>query len=329
MYRIAAWLTLCATCSFGLDIGSTAPPLKIATWFNGKPVALKKGKVYVVEFWATWCRPCLQTIPHLSQLQKRLGAKGLTIVSVSNEPASLVKDFLTKHPEMDYCVAVDDKNQTSSVWMAGVRGIPHAFLVDQKGLIVWQGHPLGGLDRVAEMVATGTYTASERKAVALQAKLQGELSRGEFGAAESTCFEILRLSPERKQTVDLLFNLYVHVKKPVKELYPKLAAAFTGKPDPLAGLALRAATQVELGDRDLLFAVTVLKQAQGLTTEKSAVFLRAQARLEYMSGLIPRAITTAREAAQAAGDTETKKHAEADVAYYRAALQAQKKLVAD
>ena len=59
---------------FAADLGDEAKPLQISKWVKGKKVNLAKGKgkkVYVVEFWATWCPPCRTTIPHLTELQKK------------------------------------------------------------------------------------------------------------------------------------------------------------------------------------------------------------------------------------------------------------------
>ena len=60
-----------------LQIGDAAPELKVEKWVKGDPVTtFEKGKVYVVEFWATWCPPCIKSIPHLTELQKQYKEKG-------------------------------------------------------------------------------------------------------------------------------------------------------------------------------------------------------------------------------------------------------------
>jgi thiol-disulfide isomerase/thioredoxin len=65
------------------------PPLKVAKWIKGKPVQrFEPGKVYVVEFWATWCGPCRRSIPHLTELAKKFKGKVTFIgVSIWGEPA--------------------------------------------------------------------------------------------------------------------------------------------------------------------------------------------------------------------------------------------------
>src|SRR5438067_2198543 len=64
-----------------LKAGDAPPPLKATKWLTGAEVkAFEKGKVYVVEFWATWCGPCVVMMPHLGDLQEELGPKGVTVV---------------------------------------------------------------------------------------------------------------------------------------------------------------------------------------------------------------------------------------------------------
>ena len=64
-----------------LKVGDPAPPLKATKWVQGSEVAsLEKGKVYVVEFWATWCGPCIVMMPHLGDLQREYKNQGVTII---------------------------------------------------------------------------------------------------------------------------------------------------------------------------------------------------------------------------------------------------------
>ena len=150
------------------SLGQDAPALKIAAWTKGKPVDLgaAKGKqIVVVEFWATWCGPCRQSIPHLTELQKKFKDQ-VVFVGVSDEPATTVKPFVEKMGDkMDYVVAVDTKRQTSVDYMEafGVNGIPHAFIVDKGGKIVWHGHPMAEMEDVLEEVIAGKYDLTKAK----------------------------------------------------------------------------------------------------------------------------------------------------------------------
>jgi len=145
------------------EIGSPAPALEIGSWIKNGPVDLAAGKgktIYVLEFWATWCGPCLESIPHLTELQKKYRDKGVVIVGISDEPASVVKPFVEKMgAKMDYVVAVDRREATSRNYMGAfqIEGIPHAFVIDKSGVIAWHGHPQAGLDSVLERMVAGKY----------------------------------------------------------------------------------------------------------------------------------------------------------------------------
>lgn len=96
------------------------------------------GEPVLLEFWATWCGPCLQSIPHLNQLNTQFREQGLQIVGISNENPTAVQQFMTRNP-MNYTVALDPAGKYFSALR--VRGIPHAHLFDKNGKRVWNGHP--------------------------------------------------------------------------------------------------------------------------------------------------------------------------------------------
>jgi thiol-disulfide isomerase/thioredoxin len=167
------------------ELGAPAAPLKISEWVKGKPVdfaAVKGKQVVVVEFWATWCPPCRTSIPHLTDMQKKF--KDAIFIGVTDEESDVVKKFVTKMGDkMEYVVAIDDAGQTSKGYMRefGVNGIPHAFIVDKEGRVVWHGHPMAGLDKALEEVQTGKLDLEKaKKREAAQAKLN------EFYKAAST-----------------------------------------------------------------------------------------------------------------------------------------------
>ena len=142
-----------------LQVGDEAPEVAIAEYIQGEPVRIHPAEdeeqeateeeverpIHVVEFWATWCPPCVVSIPHLTQLQEQYEEDNVVIVGVTNEDPEEVKPFVEDRGEdMTYTVAIDDEMKTGRAYMeaAGVRGIPWAFVVDREGVLVWHGHAM-------------------------------------------------------------------------------------------------------------------------------------------------------------------------------------------
>ena len=94
-----------------------------------------KGKVVLINFWATWCGPCRTEIPDLIALQKKYGAKGFTVLGISDDDApERARDFARTN-KMMYPIGMatpDLKKQ-----FGGVPGLPTSFLLDRNGKIVW------------------------------------------------------------------------------------------------------------------------------------------------------------------------------------------------
>jgi thiol-disulfide isomerase/thioredoxin len=137
-----------------LKIGDAAPALHPMAWIKGEPIArYEPGRTYVVEFWATWCPPCIETVPHLTDLQSKYRDQ-LTVVGVNVLEAAMgegdessVRAFVAKgRPQMGYTVAMDHpiKQPVFNEWMisAGMCCLPAAFIVDGRGSIVWMGNTL-------------------------------------------------------------------------------------------------------------------------------------------------------------------------------------------
>lgn len=147
-----------------LQIGEPAPELMVAKWLKGEPVKrFEAGKIYVVEFWATWCNPCIAGMPHLSDLadkyRKEITVIGVSIMEKGENTLSKVDKFvLNSGDKMRYNVAADSANFMRDNWLysAGERGIPYSFVVDENGFIAWCGYPQS-LDRVLPLIIEGKW----------------------------------------------------------------------------------------------------------------------------------------------------------------------------
>lgn len=138
--------------------GEKAPPLEVSKWIKGGPVELSAGKdklLYVIEFWATWCPPCRQSIPHLSELAEKYKDK-IVFCGISEEPAETVEKFVAGQKDMNYNVAVDDDGETTVAYTGNEGGIPVAFLIGKDGVVQWRGHPME-LDAVLDKVLDNTF----------------------------------------------------------------------------------------------------------------------------------------------------------------------------
>ncbi|MBI1884015.1 MAG: TlpA family protein disulfide reductase [Chlamydiae bacterium] len=106
---------------------------------EGKPFKFSEataGKVVILDFWATWCPPCREEIPHFNELQEKYGPQGLQIVGVSldRRGARDVKPFV-KEFKVNYKMLVGDYSKVIEDY-GGVVGIPTTFVIDRKGNII-------------------------------------------------------------------------------------------------------------------------------------------------------------------------------------------------
>jgi thiol-disulfide isomerase/thioredoxin len=145
-------------------LGDAAPAISGAKWLQGKETKFEKDKVYVVEFWATWCRPCIQSMPHLAKLQEEYGKQGLQIIAVTTadedgNTQEAVEEFLKKRgAKFPFPFAFCTGEATNTAWRedSGTDSLPSSFVVDGAGKLAFIGHP-SDLDDVLPRVFAGTW----------------------------------------------------------------------------------------------------------------------------------------------------------------------------
>ncbi|MCF7855777.1 MAG: TlpA family protein disulfide reductase [Candidatus Pacebacteria bacterium] len=121
------------------NVGKDAPDLNVAGWATQKALTQEtlNDRPYVLEFWATWCPPCRQSIPHLNDVSQRLEPFGLRVLGLSDESLDQVKPFAAQMG-MVYYVGAGHKMQQGLEF----RGIPFAAAVGTDGKVAWAGHPM-------------------------------------------------------------------------------------------------------------------------------------------------------------------------------------------
>lgn len=319
--------------ALALNVGEPAPPLEAKKWFNGDAVnpAAPDGKTfYVIEFWATWCPPCKKSIPHLNELHEKYSDQGIVIVGVTTEPEKTVKPFMDKIP-MKYRVALASTEEIQKTWMKNVEGIPHAFVVNTNGVVIWQGHPMDRLDQVLADIVAGSFdpekykNAEEESDTDLET-LQQYLMEGQFEQALSFIEEKLKDNPDlRLYQMKMGLLLQLERSDQLKETYREIVERFWDKDKELNMAAWMAATApFEL--RDLEIAWEAANRAVDLSERKDAAILDTLAVVYYFLGRLPEAIRLQEEAVQKAADGSEAKQLQTTLDYYRKAWQFSEKL---
>ena len=284
-----------------LMLGDEAPELAIDEWVKGKPITgFENGRVYVVEFWATWCGPCIACMPHVSEIQKEYADKGVKIIGVNiwDDPAN-VQPFMKNRDDqpsgdelMQYTVAIEKKYDgedpkktglMAKTWMraAGKNGIPTAFIVDQKGRIAWAGHPMG-MDKPLEAIVNGDWS------------IKAELKKQEK-------------AQRAKKQVDQYFRLFAAGE--YDEAYAigrkLVGGGLADNASALNSLAWGIVDPDNMPARqDLELALKAALRASELTDHEDAAILDTVAKVYYDKGDLKKAIKYQRQAVKHADDNE-------------------------
>jgi peroxiredoxin len=115
--------------------GDVAPDFAL-TNVDGKMLRLAdyRGQLVLLNFWASWCGPCVEEMPRLAAWQRDYGAAGLQVIGVSmDDEAAPVRRFLARHP-VDYPIVLGDAQLGERY--GGILGLPQSFLIDRRGRIV-------------------------------------------------------------------------------------------------------------------------------------------------------------------------------------------------
>ncbi|SHI46625.1 Thiol-disulfide isomerase or thioredoxin [Rubritalea squalenifaciens DSM 18772] len=170
-----------------LSIGDQVPALEGVTWVQGEEIKSfdEKGKVYIVECWATWCGPCVAAIPHVNDLHKKYQDKGLVVLGMNvwEDGLDKVEGFVDKKKDvMTYTVAYSGGKGSNfeKTWLkpAGVRGIPHAFIV-KDGKLILMSHPAQINEELIDSIMDGSFdpVAHAKQKAEEEAKAKAERAK--------------------------------------------------------------------------------------------------------------------------------------------------------
>lgn len=298
-----------------LGIGDPAPPIAISRWMTGEPVTgLESGQVHVVEFWATWCGPCLSSMPHLSQLQTQYG-ENVRFIGVTREGEEVVERFLAKEQSpgktwkdvITYRLAIDQGSATNEAYMraANQSGIPTAFIVGKDGVVEWIGHPMT-MDEPLARVVTGEWDREEavaeaRKQERMQAigmQLNSLVRSQQWDAALSLMQEVeteMGPSPRISQTRLAILQRAGRTEE-AAALLPKIVEQMWD--DAMALNEISWGIAIGSGERDLKLALKAAERASELRNHEDAAILDTLARVHYELGDLDKAIEWQTKAAE-------------------------------
>ncbi len=138
----------------GLTVTYKSPPahsLSLASLDGDRyDLAAMKGRVVVINFWATWCPPCIEELPSMQKLWEKTHAGGLEVLAVNlGEPPDRIREFLeTFETTLEFPILLDLEGEAFQTW--GVRGLPKTFVVNKRGQIVYEAE--GGRDMNSEHI---------------------------------------------------------------------------------------------------------------------------------------------------------------------------------
>jgi thiol-disulfide isomerase/thioredoxin len=133
---LAAVVALSGAPAAALDAGQKAPEIGLAS-LTGETVALAKlrGRVVLVDFWASWCGPCRESLPALERIAKTYGDKGLVVVGVNiDKTPEVARAFLQKNKlTLSFPVVNDGKHQVAARYQPPT--MPSSYLIDREGRV--------------------------------------------------------------------------------------------------------------------------------------------------------------------------------------------------
>lgn len=325
-----------------LSLGDKVPDLgEDVTWIQKGPISeFQEGEIYVLDFWATWCGPCVASIPHIDGIADKYEDEGVTVIGVAIWPSpnmTPTSQFVAEQGEdMSYPIAADVDGRTAKKFMdaAGRNGIPTIMIVNRDRRLAWMGHPMDGMDEALEEIMAGSYdieaavererTRAQREAEAQQiiARAQEAQAKEDWDALLSAMDELIALDPQNWGHLALeKFNVMMMAMEQPEAAYAyaekMIESDWSENPQTLNQFAWTIATDENIPERDMKIALKAAERANDLTDEKDASILDTLAAIHFEMGNVAKAVEIQERAVSAAASGNMKQQLETRLAKYK------------
>jgi len=149
-----AFVTFSAASTSAQAVGSKLPPVGLEGFSQTPAKGFEDyaGRAVMFEFFAYWCGPCAASVPHVNEIQEKWGAKGLSVIGVTDESVSLTEPWISAN-KAEYAYAYDKGGKLSRYF--GVDSIPRAVVIGADGTVLYNGHPMELKDEVLAKAVNG------------------------------------------------------------------------------------------------------------------------------------------------------------------------------
>ena len=137
---VSVILFTCGAANTSSMVGRKVPRVTVDKWVTPNPptIANLKGRVYVIEFWATWCPPCVRTIPRMIELADKYMDKGVLFIGLSKDKSAKEVRRFIRRSKINYHIGLDNGVGKKFLF----KGIPKVFVISHTGEVLWEGGPM-------------------------------------------------------------------------------------------------------------------------------------------------------------------------------------------
>jgi thiol-disulfide isomerase/thioredoxin/plastocyanin len=290
--------------------GEKAPHLGGGQWIQGEPIkTFETGRIYVLEFWSTWCAACIAPIDHLNKLAHRYenDATFIAIHIWPRDSAPRPSEFLkmrraAKNSEYEFSIVEDVDGVLAEAWMDATQngGLPTAMIIDRNSRLAWFGHSKD-IDNPLKQIIEGTYDSTSAVGIMNRKILVGRMANesgeairaGNYEKGMALMLEALRADPGT--VVEWIPSTYGHLLHASKS--KEVAASFVRKvletkegenADLIVGFAQMILVGQSSERCDLILALELAEKADAITRSQDPDILstlaRVRARMNDLSG---------------------------------------------